>query len=248
MAVQGLWRQGKDNVLYFNCGSVRLPPASLMIRTWLANALAMVLTPLVAWLAVTLGIVVFQNESKLIIFSIFLIILIIIWFNIGQDRFSTYFTIILWLILIVMAAVVLAHFFSIASITLVFGIVGAMYALGALMSYFGGYNPASGALILLMAICGVCLAIVINFFTGSAPSVWAMSIIAVPAWFMATYCKIRQLSELSLKRYASGFTTVPRCVALGGLMIYVSLLVVFCKILLFLFEAFCSLLGLFLRL
>lgn len=65
MAVQGLWRQGKDNVLYFNCGGVRLPPASLMIRTWLANALAM------GWLMIYVSLLVAFCKILLVLLEAF---------------------------------------------------------------------------------------------------------------------------------------------------------------------------------
>ncbi|MEO3989429.1 Bax inhibitor 1 family protein [Pseudocitrobacter cyperus] len=215
---------------------VRAAPATMMIRIWLFTALAMGLTIVVAWLALLSGVVNVENHPGIFMCNLILIFLISFWLDLRWDKFSTLLASLIGLVLIVLVGTALSAFFSILAIATVFGILVAIFVLSATLSLLLGWNPGSRWLILLMAVSGVLLAVIINSLMESTFSVWAMSILAALAWPSAVLFKLDVLSELSRKLYAGEFSTLPRCMVLGGVIIYLSVLSQFCQLLMFLLE------------
>ncbi|MDF3826328.1 MULTISPECIES: hypothetical protein [unclassified Pseudocitrobacter] len=219
---------------------VRAAPSNMMIRIWFSNAIMTGLTPVVAWLAIISGVQNLGSRSGMCMFNLVLIVLISFWVDSRRDKFSTFLTSAIGVVLIVLVGTTLSMFFSIQGIATVFGIVSVMFALNALMSLFLGWNPGSRWLILLMAISGSILAVIINSLLGSYFSVWIMSILAVLVWPLAVGYKCDVLSELSRKLFAAEFSTMSRCMVLGSVITYLSALSLFCQAVMFLLEALFS--------
>lgn len=219
---------------------VRAAPSNMMIRIWFSNAIMTGLTPVVAWLAIISGVQNLGSRSGMFMFNLVLIVLISFWVDSRRDKFSTFLTSAIGVVLIVLVGTTLSMFFSIQGIATVFGIVSVMFALNALMSLLLGRNPGSRWLIFLMSISGSILAVIINRLLDSAFSVWIMSILAVLVWPLAVGYKCDELSELSRKLFAGEFSTMSRCMVLGSVITYLSVLSLFCQVVMFLLEALFS--------
>lgn len=222
---------------------VHVIPAAMMIRIWLLTAIELGLTPVAAWLAITFGGINAESHTGLFVLNVALIILIGLWVFFQRDSFSTFLASLLGVFLVALVGTALSAFCSVTAIATVFGIVGAMFAFNAMLSLLLGWNPGSRWLILLMVASGIIFTVMVNSLLGSGLSVWIMSILAVLVWAAAAFYKLDALSELPRKLYAEEFSTLPRCMALGGLMIYLSALELFFQVLMFLIEIVAGMLG-----
>lgn len=215
-------------------------PSSMMIRIWFLTAVMMGLTLAVAWLAIISGVSNLDSRPGMFMFNLVLIVLISVWLDFKKDKFSTFLASTIGLALIILVGTALSMFFSFQSIITVFGIVGAMFTINAFLGLLLGWNPDSRWLILLMAVSGLFIAVVINCVLDSYLSVWIMSFLAVLVWPMAVSYKLDVLSGLSRNLFAGEFSTMPRCMVLGSVITYLSVLSLFCQVVIFLLEALIS--------
>ncbi|WP_176691713.1 Bax inhibitor-1 family protein [Superficieibacter electus] len=218
------------SVLRLNFGA--FVPASMMIRIWCLIAAGMWAIIGIAWLMANCGINLDVKESRLWVASVAMLLIGGCWLSFTLEHLSTFAASITWLILITLLGVLSSSLFSMVGISTVFGTTGAMFAISALLGYCFNVNPGTGRQMLIMAACGMLVAVIVNSLLVSSTSVWITSLGSVVVWsFIAAHEK-KALHGYARRLYSSEFSTLTHCTVLGALTIAFSAVAFFFRLIL----------------
>lgn len=203
-------------------------PAKMMIGIWFLTAASLWITAGVTWVS---EFVALKLPAIAIICSVLLLIVGGAFLMNLLHRLSTLVAIFFYLIFIVLAGILLGNLFTWQGVATVLGITGAMFAASACMCWCVDMNPGSFRQIIMMIIGGVIIAIVVNNLLDCSLLTWFDSLFTVILWAVTAGCEKATLHSYVRKLYAADFYTMPRCILLGAITLYLSVIAFFRRLL-----------------
>lgn len=209
-------------------------PAKMMIGVWLLTAAGLWATAAVTWATVIYCEAFALELHPAAIFGAFLLLIVGGYYLMGAlHRLNTAAAVVFYLAFIALAGIFSGNIFTWQGVVVVLGITGAMFAVSACLCWCVDMNPGSVRQIIIMIVCGTLIAIGVNSLLDSRPSRWFDSLFTVVLWAATAGCEKDTLHGYARKLYAAEFYTLPRCIVLGAMTLYLGVIAFFRRLLLF---------------
>lgn len=206
-------------------------PAKMMIGVWLLTAVGLWATTAVTWATVIYCEAFALELHPAAIFGAFLLLIVGGYYLMNSlHRLSTAAAVVFYLAFIALAGIFSGNIFTWQGVAVVLGITGAMFAVSACLCWYVDINPGSVRQIIIMIVCGTLIAMTVNSLLDSRPSRWFYSHVTVVLWAVTAGCEKDTLYGYARKLYADEFYTLPRCIVLGAMTIYLGVSAFFCRL------------------
>jgi FtsH-binding integral membrane protein len=118
-----------------------------------------------------------------------------------------------------------------ASIAETFFIASAMFGVMSLYGYFTDTDLTSWGKLLFMALIGLIIAMIVNFFLKSSPMEWWISVIGVVVFTGLTAYDTQKIKQMGDEIEAEGETNISKIAVIGALELYLDLINLFLMLL-----------------
>ncbi|MFV0263315.1 MAG: Bax inhibitor-1 family protein [Kluyvera sp.] len=200
----------------------------MMIGVWLLTAAGLWATAAVTWATVIYCEAFALELHPVAIFGAFLLLIVGGYYLMEPlHRLSTAAAVVFYLAFIALAGIFSGNIFTWQGVVVVLGITGAMFAVSACLCWCVDMNPGSVRQIIIMIVCGTLIAIGVNSLLDSRPSRWFYSLFTAVLWAVTAGCEKETLHGYARKLYAAEFYTLPRCIVLGAMTIYLGVIAFF---------------------
>ncbi len=212
-------------------------PARMMIGVWLLTALGLWSTAGVSWASEMLCHLMMVKLSLAALLGVVLLLLVGGFYLMKSlHRLNTSAVALFYLIFITLAGMMLGHCFTSQGVAVVLGIAGGMFAVSACICWLIDRNPGSVGQLILMSFYGIIITAAVNGALDSSPSRWFYSLSSVVVWAVAAGCENETLRGYACKMYTAEFYTQPRCIVLGAVTLYLSVIAFFRRLILALLD------------
>ena len=198
--------------------------SKMLFLIWWLTAAGVWATAGCAWIFQHLHWVASLESPGAFVFALSALIIIGFWLNDALKRLEASGACLVYLLIILLNGFLFSRLFTFSSIARVMGITGGMFAAMALICSCSNRVIPPVRQLYSYIFCGLSIAFVVNLILTSSFSVWLASILTVVIWGVTAACEATTLEDLIRVADNSEFSGVLRCIVVGAITLYFSIL------------------------
>ena len=219
---------------------VQVTPTELMVQVCLWLAAGMSFSAAVAWLVLDLlALPAFTEHSPIIVLLLLLWVITLITLWIVFERMKSGQAIMALALLSLINGLLAASLFPLTVCLLLYGVIGGMFLLSALLARFANSRLRAGHYYWLMALAGCALAAAANMLLNSGFLEWVATLFLVTLFSLVSAHKSQSILLSARQLYSQQFVTVRDCASRGALAIWLGSITAFFDLL----ECICVMLS-----